>query len=728
MEKRPGEIPEDIKTSESLETPPDTSPESLVSSSPAQGFGQFAANLDDTKDLQAEESTSHESKKTTVKEECSLHETPVEPERRCEEKTDKPRKSRMESKREARRHKKAARRKEKQALVASTREIHVVKSEDVVIEEAPAEPIEEEEPIVAADLPPTAVGEGTSTVDQCFDLDTQRRLTKKEKKREERRIQQAQKKKQKQEEKLAAVRGEFQAKKDDAVEQMSGGKFLEAAIAITKLMSVYGKSNSSSNNAELYSLRSDCYFALGKVEKALDDACQAVQESKRREETVLVKMLRFQVLLGLHKEARATTELITETDVSTELEDISSLEKLFTSVDESLGKDKWEEVMKATAELEKISPYSSYLVLARMEAQIHLHMYPEAKESIAKHRVKLHDNVHFSYVTTLEKYYCTQWWKEDSESPNVIKNFNDISPKVKRATKMYLKAISIKAKYKKAQACIKKCSFSSATKVVKLCLASSPDPNNLTFVAELYRLLASVQTDEEDRLKYLNQSLSTRENADAYFDRGVVFTCRHQFDRALADYECALQLDPDNQVIQRMTSEIRQRAADQRRRGYLRNDLYALLGVSCSASAEEIKKAFHSKAKEFHPDKHGAASPEQRQEMEIRMKAVNRAYKVLRDPRQREIYDRARKRSTSSDVDSEFSEEDYECYDSDEEVSTSAASGENVFADLFFKLFFGAHIFGSAMQQQQHNHQGQQDDCGDPSGGDAVQKLKSDRK
>lgn len=60
-------------------------------------------------------------------------------------------------------------------------------------------------------------------------------------------------------------------------------------------------------------------------------------------------------------------------------------------------------------------------------------------------------------------------------------------------------------------------------------------------------------------------------------------------------------------------------------------DYYELLGVSRSASDEEIKKAFRKKAHEFHPDKsHGD---------EAKFKEVNEAYQVLSNKEKRGQYD-----------------------------------------------------------------------------------------
>ncbi len=64
-------------------------------------------------------------------------------------------------------------------------------------------------------------------------------------------------------------------------------------------------------------------------------------------------------------------------------------------------------------------------------------------------------------------------------------------------------------------------------------------------------------------------------------------------------------------------------------------DFYDILGVTKSATAEELKKAYRKQALEWHPDRH----KDNKEAAEKRFKEINEAYQVLSDTQKRSAYD-----------------------------------------------------------------------------------------
>src|SRR5881392_136709 len=66
-----------------------------------------------------------------------------------------------------------------------------------------------------------------------------------------------------------------------------------------------------------------------------------------------------------------------------------------------------------------------------------------------------------------------------------------------------------------------------------------------------------------------------------------------------------------------------------------KRDFYETLGVSKSADAEELKRAYRKLAMQFHPDRNASDKT-----AEQKFKEISEAYDVLKDDQKRAAYDR----------------------------------------------------------------------------------------
>lgn len=116
-----------------------------------------------------------------------------------------------------------------------------------------------------------------------------------------------------------------------------------------------------------------------------------------------------------------------------------------------------------------------------------------------------------------------------------------------------------------------------------------------------------------------------------------------------------------------------------------KRDYYEILGVSRSASAEEIKKAFRKLAMQHHPDRNPGDKA-----AEEKFKEAREAYEILSDAQKRQSYDQFGHAGVN------------------QQQGGFGGAGFGDFADLgdLFSQVFGGGFGGGGRQQQQQNRRG----------------------
>ena len=117
----------------------------------------------------------------------------------------------------------------------------------------------------------------------------------------------------------------------------------------------------------------------------------------------------------------------------------------------------------------------------------------------------------------------------------------------------------------------------------------------------------------------------------------------------------------------------------------VKGDYYEILGVSRTASLDEIKKAYREMALKFHPDRVPA---DQKKAAEEKFKGISEAYAVLSDSSKRDLYDQY----GHSGIDQKYAQEDiFKGADFSSifrEMGGGFGGGGSIFEELFSDLGF----------------------------------------
>lgn len=177
--------------------------------------------------------------------------------------------------------------------------------------------------------------------------------------------------------------------------------------------------------------------------------------------------------------------------------------------------------------------------------------------------------------------------------------------------------------------------YESAIKGFTECLELFP--NNKSYNSTIYLNLAlchSKLNRPDMALKDLNQAIENNQDyAKAFVKRGEINLELENYEEAVRDFEKAKTISPSEFNIQQKLKDAKVKLKQSKRKDY-----YKILGVSKTATQDEIKKAYRKLALKWHPDKNNA-SEEQKVLADKMFKDIGEAYALLSDPQKRDRYD-----------------------------------------------------------------------------------------
>merc|ERR1719154_950727 len=354
-------------------------------------------------------------------------------------------------------------------------------------------------------------------------------------------------------------------------------------------------------------------------------------------------------------------------------DELYSVDGLYAEVLKLSSNKSYKQGLEKITQLLKISSHSSEFLILQAKFFALEKDVASARKALDKLDMK-HQKVKtklFHFVAGLCSYY-------EDDMQRAISGFGEAKKELPEAQEWHEKAMAMHNAFVAGNRGAKLGgSYSSDLASIDKGLAIGKD--NTMFMANMFYTRALLNI----RHKRSSEAVTDCGNAiqydklcyKAWLKRGTLQLDMEKYAEAVEDLTEAYRLNKTPEAMRVLDDAKRRKAiADKRKPSH-----YQILGVAKNATSHEIKKAYRTKAKEFHPDKHALASEEEQGEMEAKMKEIAAANQCLTDPTKKLEYDRRLERMLRND-DSD-SEEDY-YYDDEFDVN-----------DFFFHLF-GMYLGG----------------------------------
>lgn len=413
-----------------------------------------------------------------------------------------------------------------------------------------------------------------------------------------------------------------------------GRKLLAAGQLAEALSHYHSAVEGDSKNYLTYYHRAAVFLAMGKSKSALPDLTRAIQ---LKPDFLAARIQRGNILLkqGKIDEATEDFQVVLErsrdmAEAQSQLHRAEELKNLQEEAHEARHRGEYTIAIQLLERVIEISPWDPESRDLRAECYIRIGEPRKAILDLTP-AARLRTDNRAAYLKLSRLLYELG---EHQESLSEIRECLKLDQDDKECFAHYKQVKKLSKQMDSAEELISEQQYQEAIEKYESAMRTEPNIPFYTNKAKERICYCLVKNKNAEKAVDLCSEAHQREPQNIHIlrDRAEAYILLQDYEKAVEDYQEAREFDQDNQEIKEGLERAQKLLKVSRKRDY-----YKILGVSRSASKQEIIKAYRKLAQQWHPD--NFQSEEDKKTAEKKFIDIASAKEVLTDPEMRQKFD-----------------------------------------------------------------------------------------